>query len=343
MKRKKAPAPGGASLEDLRNSLDSGGPGPLYLLYGNEPLLMDRAAGLITAAVTGGTGPALNHDVFSGEDSDARSVAVAAAAYPMLGERRLVFVRDAEKLGDPGPLVSYLADPSPATTLVFLSHKPDFRQKIFQAIREKAFLVECKTPYDDRIGAWIENEVKHAGKSITPEAAELLRLSAGRSLGEIWNELEKIATFVGGRREITRDDVAAVVGVSRQYNIFDLQRMLGKSDTAGALGIVFKMLERGENMTGPIVQMTHYFGKLWVLAGAGGDSADARARIGVNPYFLREYLDASRRYPPRRLERCFLALREADLRLKTSAGTPRQIMTLLILTLTRDPESADDA
>jgi len=343
MKRKKAPAPRGASLEELRSSLDSGGPGPLYLLYGNEPLLIDRAAGLITGAVTGGTGPGMNHDVFSGEDSDPRSIAVAAAAYPMLGERRLVFVRDTEKIGDPGPLGSYLADPSPATTLVFISHRPDFRQKLFQAIRDKAYLVECKTPYDDRIGSWIENEVKQAGKSIAPEAAELLRLSAGRSLGEIWNELEKIATFVGGRKEITRDDVAAVVGVSRQYNIFDLQRMLGKSDTAGALGIIYKMLERGENMTGPIVQMTHYFGKLWVLAGAGGDSPEARALIGVNPYFLREYLDASRRYPPRRLERCFLALREADLKLKTSAGTPRQIMTLLILTITRDPESANDA
>jgi len=343
MKKKKAPSPRGASLADLRASLASDGPGPCYLLYGNEPFLIDRAAAMITRAAVGGDDTGMNQEVFSGEDSDARSIAVAAAAYPMLGERRLVVVRETEKLGDPGPLTSYLADPNPTTTLVFISAKPDFRQKLFQGIRERARLVECRTPYDDRIAAWIESEVRDAGRSITPEAAELLRLSTGRSLGEIWNELEKIHTFVGERKKITREDVAAVVGVSRQYNIFDLQRALGKSDTAGALEIIYKMLERGENMTGPVVQLTHYFGKLWILAGTGGNRAEARARLGINPYFMQEYLDASRRYPARRLERCFLALREADVRLKTSAGTPRQIMTLLILHLTDVPETAESA
>jgi len=339
MKGKTTRSPRGASLSELKSSLNTAGPGPLYLLYGNESMLIDRAAGMISGAAIQGTDSAMNHEVFSGEDSDARSIAAAAAAYPMLGERRLVVVRDAGKIGEAGPLLSYLDDPSPTTTLVFISQKPDFRQKLFQALKDKAFLLECKTPYDDRIGAWIASEVAETGKKISPEAAELLRLSAGRSLSEIDNELQKLYTFVGARNEVTRDDVAAVVGVSREYNIFDLQRALGESDAARALGIVYKMLDRGETMTGSIVQMTHYFGRLWLLAGAGG--GNARTLPGVNPYFLREYLDAARRFPPRRLEKCFMALRDADLKLKTSSGTPRQIMTLLVLHITNTPESAD--
>jgi DNA polymerase-3 subunit delta len=336
MKTKSARPSKGPSFADLRNSLGSAGPGSLYLLYGNEPLLIDRAVDAIIASAAGGTAPATNHETYSGEESDARSIAVAAAEYPMLGERRIILVREAEKLREPSTLISYISDPSPTTTLVFVSSKPDFRQKLFLALKEKAFLLECRTPYDDRIGEWIESEVEGAGKRIRPDAAELLRLSAGRSLGEIANELEKLHTFVGEKKEITREDVAAVVGVSHQYNSFDLHRAIGRDDTARALGIVYKMLDRGENMTGCIVQMTHYFGKLWLLAGSGGGggTANAAALIGVKPFFVGEYLEALRRYPPSRLERCFLALRDADLRMKTSSGTVRQIMTLLILHLT---------
>jgi len=311
--------------------LVAGGPGPLYLLHGNEPLLIDRAAGLISRSVTGGTGAGLNEQVFSGEDSDAREIAIAASAYPMLGDRRLVVVKDAEKIRDTGPLVSYVADPSPTTTAVFISPKPDFRQKFFQALKEKAFLLECRTPYDDRIGAWIESEVRDAGKNISSDAVELLRLTAGRSLSEIGNELEKLYTFVGEKKDLSRDDVAAVVGVSREFNIFDLQRALGELDTPRALGIVYKMLDRGENMAGCIAQMTHYFGKLWLLAGGSAAGApEAAALLGVKPFFVKEYLGAAGRYPPGKLEGCFIALRDADRKLKTSDGTPRQIMTLLM-------------
>jgi len=342
MKNVSARAPRGPSQRELETLIRTSGPGPLYLLHGNEPLLIDRAAALITRSVTAGDDSGMNHQVFSAEDSDARSIATAAAAYPMLGERRLVVVRECEKLRDTDTLVAYVRDPSPTTTLLFITTKPDFRQKLFLALRDKAFILECRTPYDDRMGAWIEEEVRGSGRSISPEAAELLRLSAGRSLSEIGNELEKVYTYVGEKRAITREDVAAVVGVSRQANVFDLHRALGESDTARALGIVFRMLERGENMTGTLVQMTHYFGRLWLLAGGGGsgNSAGVAALLGVKPYFVREYVDAARHYPAARLERCFLALREADLKLKSSGGTPRQIMTLLILRITRESGAA---
>ena len=322
-------------LEALRRSLGSGEAAPIYLIHGNEPLLADRAVELVDRAVTGDAHAAIDREVFAGDECDARSVALAAAAYPMLGGRRLVIVRDADKLGDAGPLEAYVLDPSPSTTLVLVSRKPDFRKKLFQALKERAIVVECRTPYDDRIGAWIEGEVRSTGRTIDPEAAELLRLSAGGSLAEVANELEKLYTYVGPRTAIGMADVEAVVGVSRQFSVYDLQRALGGLQTGAALGILTRMIDAGENMTRCVAQLAHYFEKLWLLPPGGAGQEEAASILGVKPFFVREYLSARRNYTPEALDRCFQALRDADLALKSSAGTPRRTMTLLVHRITR--------
>jgi DNA polymerase-3 subunit delta len=322
----------------LRASLAGGEAAPLYLVHGNEPLLADRAVEMIARAVSAADPagqPELNREVFSGEEADARTVALSAAAYPMLGSRRLVIVRDAEKLGDTGPLEAYAADPSPRTTLVVVSRKPDFRKKFFQVLKERAVVVECKTPYDDRISAWIEGEARSAGKPIDAEAAELLRLSVGGSLADIANELEKLYTYAGARAGIAVADVEAVVGVSRQFSVYDLQRALGALRAGAALGILGRMIDAGENMTRCVAQLTHYFEKLWVLPTGGTSPEEAAALLGVKPFFVREYLSARRNFTPEALDRCFTALRDADLAIKTSAGTPRRTMTLLVHAITR--------
>lgn len=319
----------------LRASLGKGGAAPLYLVHGGEPLLVSRAVEMIEKAVTGGDPAAMDREVFAGEEADARSVALSAAAYPMLGTRRLVIVREAEKLGDTAPLEAYTADPSPTTTLVVVSRKPDFRKKFFQALKERAVVVECKTPYDDRIAAWIEGEVKGAGKSIDPEAAELLRLSVGGSLADIANELEKLYTYAGEKAEIGIAEVEAVVGLSRQFSIYDLQHALGSLRTGAAIGIFSRMLDSGENLTKIVALLTHYFEKLWILPPGGARPEEAASLLGVKPFFVREYLAARRNFTPDGLDRCFTALRDADLAVKSSGGTPHQTMTLLVHAITR--------
>ncbi len=330
------------SFESFRRSLEKGESAPVYLIHGNEPLLIDRAAEMIGRVAAAGDPSGMNREVFPGEESESREVALTAAAYPMLGTKRLVIVKDAEKLGDTEPLEAYVRNPSPTTILVVISSKPDFRQKLFQVLKEKAVLVECKTPYDNRIGAWIEAEVGDAGKSIDPEGAELLRLSVGSSLAELSNELEKLYTFMGERKAIGAGDVAAVVGVSRQFSVFDLQRALGELNTRNAMAVIGGMIDGGENMTQCVAQLTKYFEKLWLLPGAGVGQNEAAALLGVNPFFVREYLAARRKFSAARLEDCFLALREADLALKSSGGTPRQIMTLLVHAITRNSAAAED-
>lgn len=329
-------------VDSLRQSLTKGDPAPVYFVYGNEPLLIERAADMISRAAAAGDPGGMNRNVFRGEESDAREIALAAAAYPMLGSRRMVIVREAEELGDTGPLEEYIRNPSPATTLLMISQKPDFRQKLFGLLKEKALLVECRTPYDDRISGWIEAEVRSTGKTIDPEAAELLRVSVGGSLAELSNELEKLYTYAGERKLIEAADVAAVVGVSRQFSIFDLQRALGERNARAAFGVAGRMIDAGENMTRCVAQLTHWIEKLWLLPASGIGQEEAAALIGVRPFFAREYIAARRNFPASLLNQCFLALRDADLALKTSAAGPRQVMTVLIHAITRNSAGEGD-
>lgn len=326
------------SFEAFRLALAKDGAGPLYLVHGPEELLAGRALEMIGEAAGGGSA-GVDRQTF-GEDSDPREVTLAASAYPMLGGRRLVVVRDAEKLTGTGPLEAYAADPAPTTTLVVVSRKPDFRTRFFQILKERAVVVECRAPYDDRIGGWIESEVRAAGRTIDPEAAELLHLAVGGSLAEIVNELEKLYTYAGERRAITPADVERVVGISRQFSIFDLQRAIGELRAGPALAIVGRMIDTGENMTRCVAQLTHFVEKLWLLPPSGLPPDQAASLLGIKPFFVREYLSARRNFTPERFDRCFLALRDADVALKSSGGPPRRIMTVLIHEMTRKAAGA---
>lgn len=328
----------GESFRSLEEALGRDHFSSVYLLHGNEPFLIERAVDLIVDRALGRGGDRLNLQVFAAEESDAREITLSALAYPMLGGRRVVVVKDVEKVRDAERLAAYVADPNPSTVLVLTCAKTDFRQKLFQALQKTAFLLECRTPYDDRIPGWIESEVKRAGKEITPEAAALIHFSVGKSLSDIGRELEKLHLYVGGRNVIDADDVAAVVGVSRNFSIFDLQRAVGLRDAGTALDILARMIDRGENMTGCIVQLTRYFEKLWLLPDRPCPPSEAASLIGVREFFAGEYVAARRRYTSSQIEDSFRALRDADVRLKSSGGTPRLIMTLLLHRILR-PET----
>lgn len=336
MPRTPASRPSSDPIAELRASLARGAPpAPVYLLHGNEPLLLDRAEAIITRAASGGEEGAVDRQVLDAEETDARAIVLAASAFPMLGGRRLVVVRNAEKLSAADPLVAYLDDPSPTTTLVLATPKADFRQSLFQALRARAVVVECRTPWEDRIGGWIESEAAAAGRSIDAEGVELLRLSAGSTLAELSKELEKLFLYAGPRTALTAADVAAVTGTSRRHSVFDLQRAIGARDTRAALAVALSMIEAGENMTRCVAQLGSWLEKLWLLPETGLPPAEAASLLGVKPFFVREYLNARRNFPGDRLDECFLALRDADVALKSSGGTPAGIMTLLLHALTR--------
>ncbi|HEV8537348.1 MAG TPA: DNA polymerase III subunit delta [Bacteroidota bacterium] len=321
---------------------------PIYLLYGEEELLLEETLQqLINAAVDEATG-SFNLDIVYGNEIEGTRVASLASTFPMMAERRVVVVREFDKLANKDSLIPYLDRPSPSTSLVLVAAKPDFRLKFYKSVKEKGVAVEFKQLYDSDIPRWINKRVTRLGKSISVEACQLMQSYVGRSLREIQNEIDKLMIYVGERASIEVGDISALVGVSRQFNVFELQNAVGARNATRALEILEHMLDAGEQPIGIIVMLTRYVQKLWVLRDCVARGMSDQAIAGVlkiSPkaaYFLEAEKRAAGKFSDSEIERCFTFLRRADERLKTSDGDAKLIMTLLLYHIVR-PDVAEMA
>lgn len=318
---------------------------PLYLWYGEEDFLIDELIALLMERAVDASTRSFNLDVVSGSEQDARAIAALVSAYPMMGERRVVIVRDFDKIANKEQLLGVIERPVPTTCFACVSVKPDFRQKVYKAFQANAVLVQCKPLYDDQVAPWIAARIRKLGKKVTPEACQLMQGYVSRSLREIQNEIDKLFIYVGEKADITADDVNQVVGMSKLWNIYELQRAVGMRDLARSLEIGQRMVEAGESPIYHIVMLTKYFQKLFVLpelAARHRSEPGLAGALGVNKFFLGEYLAASRRFSAGEVERCFAVLRDADLRMKTSSPDPQAVMTGILCSL-MSPSSHPEA
>jgi DNA polymerase-3 subunit delta len=321
--------------------------GPLYLFIGTEDFLVDECIRSLVDDLLTEDERAFNLDMLDGEKVDAKDALAHAAAYPMMSERRVVVIRDFDAMvGSEAARKSfseYVQKPPETTCLVLTAEKPDFRTKPFNELKKQNVVYEFAPLYDNRIPGWIESRCGSLGKSIDREACGLLHASAGNSLRVLNNELEKLSTYVADRKQITEDDVAAVVGVSKGSSIFDLQRAVGQADLQKALTIVQRMLESGETPQGIIVMLTRYFMTLWKiqeLRQQGSSEETIAGEVKINPYFLKDYIAACQNFSPQKFESVFAALLHADIELKSSSPDPLECMTLMIYACVR-PEAAE--
>ena len=328
----KAPSPD-VVREQLEEAFRKRTFAPVYCFYGEEDLLVEETVRRLIEAAVDESSRSFNLDIINGSEADARSVLALASSHPMISERRVVLVREFEKLTDRDALLAYVAHPLPSTILVLVTAKPDMRQKIFKALHDHAAMVEFRAPGDAEISEWIRQRIASLGKKVAPEACELLQSCVGRSLREIQQEIEKVLLYIGAKPSVEEGDVASVVGMSRPYNIFELQKAIGQRDVARSLLIAGRMIDSGEGATGIIVMLTRYIQKVWLaqeLARTSPNEYKLAASIGVSPVFVREYTTAAKAFTELDLDSCFAALLDADLTLKSASPDPKLVMTLLI-------------
>jgi DNA polymerase-3 subunit delta len=306
---------------------------PVYLLYGEEVFLIDEMVqAFIAAAVDEGT-RGFNLDIVYGSELEARDVVALASAYPMMAERRVVVVKDFERLPNNEQLVAYVEQPSVTTSLLLIAEKADMRRKPYATLKLKVEAVECRPLYDNKIPDWITSRVDARGKTITPEGARLLQAHVGNSLRELHNEIEKLFIAVGDRKTIEVSDVTDVVGLSKVYNIFELTKGIGTRNLARSIEIMERMLQSGEQATMMIVMITRHFTTLWKIAELRAkkqSEKDIAVNAHVNPYFVREYLSQLNEFPVHRIESNFECLLHADEKLKSTSTDPKVIMTVLL-------------
>lgn len=305
---------------------------PCYLFCGDEKYPVDMAVDVLMETVVDASMREFNVDVVHGNEVDGKRIVSLASAYPMMAERRLVVVKDFDRVNGKDALEPYIEQPSATTVLVLISANPDFRKKPYVTIKKCGYVHESREWYDNETVAWIGDRVKRSGKGIEPAAVQMLHSLVGNNLRELANELEKVAIAQTNGGTVTAADIEKVVGVSREYTSFQLCDRIGEKNMAKALEIAQRMIGSGESVVGLIAAITNHFLRLWKLKDAvqsGKSEQEMLTFVYFNRFALTNCLAQLKQFTAGQIENAFIALAEADLAAKSS-GDPRTIITMLI-------------
>src|ERR1700741_1182851 len=224
-------------IKDLKNRKLK----PLYLLHGEEPYFIDMVSNFTEQNLLSEAEKGFNQTVLYGKDTDIMTVLGAAKRYPMMSDHQLVLVKEAQdmKWGKEeddkkglDPLLSYLEDPLPGTVLMFCYKygKFDKRKKTYKAIEKNGLVFESTPLYDNKIPEWIEDYAAAKGYKTDPQASAMMAEYLGNDLSKIANELDKLMLNVAVGQTIIVKHVQDNIGISKEYNVFELQSALGKKD-----------------------------------------------------------------------------------------------------------------
>ena len=294
---------------------------PVYFLTGEEPYFIDMISDTIENEALDEADRAFNQIVVYGRDVDVETIANHARSFPMMGERMVVIVKEAQDVKDLESFEAYL-DTIPETTLLVFAYKYkkfDKRKALAKKIDKKGVWFESKKLYDSNIPGWIQNYLKGEGYSITPKATQMLADFLGTDLHKIANELKKLTIALPRNKSIDDADVERNIGISKDYNVFELQNAIGSRDVLKANRIVNYFGDNGKDNPLLVTAITlyGYFAKLIKLHCTQDKSQGNLASVlGVNPFFVKDYLTAARNYPPQICIRNISILREFDLKSK---------------------------
>lgn len=311
---------------------------PLYFFFGEETFLIDELQELLIEHALAPHERDFNLDTVYGAEAEAEQVLALCSGYPAGAERRVVIVRDFDKLSGNRLFKSYAAQPNPqAVVLLACSTKPNLAAHPYRALKEHAAWAHFKPLYDNEVPGWIKKRVEAQDYRIEPKAVQMLADYVGTDLQAIAGEIEKLITFAGERQTIAAEDVFKATGQTREHNVFELQKAIGKRQHVSAQRIADRMLRQASSARSEaikIVAVLHgYFTKLWKVPPGAEHMSNGKLarRIGVSPYFVKEYVFSARRFDAAALERAFGALLAADYELKGGSRRDAQLIVTLLL------------
>lgn len=303
---------------------------PIYFLHGNEPYYIDRVTRYLEQNVLTEAERAFNQLILYGKDSDARSLIDTASRYPMMAPYQLVILKEAQDMRSLTDLLPYIEKPVPTTVLVICyKHKKfDQRTKFAKAIKKQAVVMESKKLYDNRMPDWIQQYLRDKQLQIEPAATQLIAEYLGTDLSKVSNELDKLAINLPVGTRIDSKIVQDNIGISKDYNVFELQNALGSRNVTKAQRIVRYFIANPKN--GPLVvvigALYNFFSKVYVAHALRGQSdRELSQALGLrSDFFLRDYKMAMRYFNRTQTESVIAVLREYDLKSKgiDSHSTP---------------------
>lgn len=310
-----------SQCRQIINDVKNGNFVPVYLLMGTEPYYPDLVCDEIIKYALTDSERDFNQTVFYGLDTDAGTVASECRSYPMMAERRLVVLKEAQSMKTLEDLATYASDPMESTVLVILMHgaSADKRRALYKNVQKKGVVLVSDVLRDYEMPQWITSFYKSRGLDIEPAAAALLAEYAGTDMSRIMLETEKMQkNLPEGTVRVNAADIEKNVGISRQFSIFELTKALSYMKAEKALKIAAYIGNGPKFMlllaTAPLY--THFYRILKyeaaLLKNPAMSKADRAKLLGVNPYFMEEYDVAARNYPIRRCMKVISLLEEYD-------------------------------
>jgi len=292
---------------------------PVYWLEGEEEYFIDKAIDFAEHHILSETEKSFNLTIFYGKDANLPEVINACRRYPMFAERQVVLLKEAQQMREVEKLESYLENPLQSTVFVvsYKEKKLDARKKFAKLIKEKGVLLTTKKIYDNQLPEWTQNLLQTKGLTINQKGLALLADHIGNDLTRIENEVNKICVNLGKRTSITEDDIELYIGVSKDYNVFELQSALAAKDLARSIRIIqyFEANPKAGPIQLVLPSLYSFFSKVFMIFGTGTtDEKTIAASIGVNPYFMKEYLLAARAYTYPGVEQVLLLLHQYNLK-----------------------------
>ena len=294
---------------------------PIYFLMGEEPYFIDVISDTIEDEVLDETEKAFNQIVVYGRDVDIDTVATHAKSFSMMGGYMVVIVKEAQDLKNIEDFEKYLDVIPPTTILVFdyKYKKLDKRRALAKKIDKMGVLFESKKLYESNIPGWIQSYLSEKGYTITPKATQMLTDFLGTDLHKVRNELDKLIIALPKSKKIDDADVERNIGISKDYNVFELQNAIGRRDIMRANQIVNYFGDNGKDnpLLVTAISLYGYFTKILKVHYATDPSQNALASaLGVNPFFVRDYQLAARNFSIADCVKCIAVLREFDLKSK---------------------------
>lgn len=304
-------------LTDLKNKIYK----PVYFLMGNEPYFIDEISDFISKNVLKAEEKDFNQTILYGKETDIRSIIMLARRFPMMANYQVIIVKEAQDIKNMEDLIFYIEKPLNSTILVinYKYKSLDKRTRLCKMIDEKCVLFESPKLYEDKIPGWIGNYVKSMNYSIDVKGAALLTEFLGSDLEKIVNELRKLFLVIPQQTKITSLHIEKYIGISKEYNNFELQNALAVKNALKCYRIVnhFASNQKDNPFVLTIVILYMFFSKLLLYHTLKDKSRpNAASELKVSPYFMKEYEQAYKIYSVNKVVNIIGTLREYDLKSK---------------------------
>jgi DNA polymerase III subunit delta len=305
-------------LENLKKKIYH----PIYILMGEEPYFIDLISDYIADNVLLEEERSFNQTILYGKDTDKDTLLTVARRFPMMSANQVVILKEAQFFKDiEDELLSYVENPLRSTILVicYKYKSLDKRKKFLKIAAEKGVVFESPKIYESQLFTWINKYCSEKKYKIDPQASAMLAEYLGTEISKVANELDKLMILLPQGSTISPIDIEKNIGISKDYNIYELQNAIGEKDILKANRIInhFSANQKQNPIPKTISSLYFYFSKLLKFHFLQDKSRNNITKaLGVSPFFVDGFLKATRNYPTKKIVEIIALLREIDMKSK---------------------------